>query len=281
VVHSVPRMVSCVVLLALSGCESTGTGGVFDAVMGQVVGDATRTGVGSMTASAAAVSAQELCGSTGWGMCQQMTTTMVTGFSAEFVKRMTTSDVKAAAVARDESIRTGQPQQWRNPETGASGTVETAPAPAQPPTPTPVKVQKARVAPDALPPMDAVGEEYVVSGARGANVRGGPGTQYAVVDSLAAQERIRAIARVRGQDWYLVGRGTVGIGYVAGSLIAPAPPVLSAPPPVEPAPEQVEEVQVQIAAECYTTRQKVTLADGTSEQATVTSCRTPTGWAQV
>jgi uncharacterized protein YgiM (DUF1202 family) len=133
--------------------------------------------------------------------------------------------------------------------------------------------------------MDAVGEDYVVKGASGINVRSGPGTQYDVVAKLAAQEAVRAIARVRGQDWYMVGRGEVGIGYVAGSLIGPRPPQVAAaapaaPPPAVP-PEKVEEVQVQIAAECYTTQQKVTLGDGTSEQATVTSCRTPTGWAQV
>jgi hypothetical protein len=36
-----------------------------------------------------------------------------------------------------------------------------------------------------------------------------------------------------------------------------------------------------MTAECYTTSQSVSLADGTTEEATVTSCRTPDGWVQV
>jgi uncharacterized protein YgiM (DUF1202 family) len=277
------RSVAWTVVALLAACESTGSGGgIFESVMGQVANEAARTGVGTVTTSAAATTAQQLCtNNTTWGMCQSMTTTMVAGFSTEFVKRMTQSDVKAAAVARDEAIRTGQPQQWSNPETGAKGFVETKPAEPQPPKPTPVKVKKASVAPDAWPVMDAVGEDYVVTGARGANVRSGPGTQYAVVANLSAQEQIRAISRVRGQDWFMVGRGQVGIGYVAGSLIGPLPPQTPAVAPVEVPAAEVEEVQAQVAAECYTTKQKVTLGDGSSEEATVTSCRTPTGWAQV
>jgi hypothetical protein len=72
----------------------------------------------------------------------------------------------------------------------------------------------------------------------------------------------------------------VGKGYVSGDLIAPAPVQLDdSPPPEQEAASR--EVEVAVAAECYTTTQSVTLADGTSENATVTSCRTPTGWVQV
>lgn len=275
------RLFFSAMLSVLASCESTGTGGIVESVMGQVMGDAARTSMGTMTATAAMSTAQGICGSGSWGMCETMTATMVTGFSTEFVKRMSQDDVKRAADARDESIRTGAPQTWSNPDSGASGVVETAAAPPQPPTPTPVKVRKDRVMSDALPVMDAVGEAYLVASARGANVRGGPGTDYAVVESLKPQEQIDAIARVRGQDWFMVGRGQVGIGYVAGSLIAPVPKQTAVAPVPAPPAEEVQEVQVTLAAECYTTKQKVTLGDGTAEEATVTSCRTPNGWAQV
>ncbi len=275
------RILCAAVLGMVASCESTGTGGVMESVLGQVMGDAARTSMGGMTSVAAISTARNVCGQGSWGMCEQVTATMVTGFSTEFVKRMTQDDVKRAADARDESIRTGQPQTWSNPETGASGLVETKPAEPKPPAPTPVKVQKDRVTSDALPMMDAVGETYVVTSARGANVRGGPGTTYAVVESLKTNDQIDAIARVRDQDWFMVGRGQVGIGYVAGTLIKPASKQTVAAPAPPPPPEQVAEVQVNIAAECYTTKQKVTLGDGTAEEATVTSCRTPNGWAQV
>ncbi|NJN52395.1 MAG: hypothetical protein HC809_12200 [Gammaproteobacteria bacterium] len=273
----VVRMTSMVLLAALASCESTGTGGVMDSVLGQVMG----TTVGTMASTAAVSTAQRVCGQGSWGMCESMTTTMVAGFSSEFVKRMSQDDVARAADARDESIRSGTPQTWSNPETGASGEVATQLAEPRPPTPTPVKVQKDRVSSEALPMMDAVGEPYLVTSARGANVRGGPGTTFAVVESLAPQAAIDAIAKVRGEDWFMVGRGQVGIGYVSGTLIQPAPKQSAAPAAAPPPPAQVEEVQVNIASECYTTTQKVTLGDGTAEEATVTSCRTPNGWAQV
>jgi uncharacterized protein YgiM (DUF1202 family) len=130
--------------------------------------------------------------------------------------------------------------------------------------------------------MDAVGEPYQVVSEKGANVRGGPGTTYSVVESLKAKEAITAIAKIRGEDWYMIGRGNVAIGYVFGNLIGPrnfAEPVASAATTAPPA--AVKDVQVTMASECYTTTQRVTLKDGTSEEAKVTSCRTPNGWAQV
>jgi uncharacterized protein YraI len=275
------RVPLIILLGLLASCETTGTGGVMESVLGQVMGDAARTTMGRMTSTAAVTTARGLCGNGSWGMCESVTATMVTGFSAEFAKRMTQDDVRRAADARDESIRTGNSMSWANPDTGAKGTVETQKAEPRPPTPTEVKVQKNRVATDALPVMDAVGETYVVTGSRGANVRGGPGTSYPVVESLPNQSQINAIARVRDQDWFMVGRGQVGIGYVAGSLIGPVPKQTAVAAPAPPPPEEVEEVKVTIAAECYTTKQKVTLGDGTSEEASVTSCRTPNGWAQV
>lgn len=76
------------------------------------------------------------------------------------------------------------------------------------------------------------------------------------------------------------------IGYVFAELLRPW-----TPPPEEPAQAQaseepaddtdVDQVQVEMASECFTTTQSVTLADGTSEEARFTSCRTPDSWAQV
>lgn len=79
--------------------------------------------------------------------------------------------------------------------------------------------------------MTAVGERFVVTGAKGVNVRGGPGTDYAVVDTLAANASVMAIGKVKASDWYLVGRGNVAIGYVAASLIQRAPDIT---PPTTP-----------------------------------------------
>ena len=175
----------------------------------------------------------------------------------------------------------GQTATWSNPQSGASGTVTSQPAPPKAPAPVQIKAVPGSIG--TPPEMVAVGERYIVKGARGANVRGGAGTTYPVVASLAANEQIMAIGRTTAGDWYMVGRGDVAIGYIAASLIQkatdaiPATPTQAPPPP----PANAETTQVVMSAECFTTTQTVKLGDGSSQQAQVTSCRTPNGWAQV
>ncbi len=274
----------------VGGCDTTGNGGFMGSVMSQVGNGAAGT-VMNRTMGAVATSApianatREICGADSWGLCHNATATMLAGFSDEFVKRMSQQDVEQAAEARNRSLRDGQPQVWSNPQSGASGTVETKKAESLAPKPTTVAVQGNRVDTTNLPIMDAVGEPYQVVAGNGANVRGGPGTSFSIIESLKSRAAITAIAKVRGQDWYMIGRDNVAIGYVSGSLIGPRD--LSQPQPktasttAATSTPPAKEVQINMASECYTTTQKVTLKDGTSEQAKVTSCRTPNGWAQV
>ncbi|MFW6093691.1 MAG: SH3 domain-containing protein [Pseudomonadota bacterium] len=307
------------VLFAIGGCESQG--GVFNDVLGDVVdtaaSDASSRIVRDTTTS--------MCTS-GNAMCRNATRTAVSGFTGAFMDQLTASDVRRIDQARRSSIRSGRPQEWSNPETGASGRVVSEPAERRPPRSTPVKVRRERV--QSLPMMDAVGEPYSVDSAGSINVRGGPGTRYEVVDSLSGGERITAIGKVRGENWYLVGRGNVGIGYVSADLLKPweAPADESLDEALantdndqggaarnndtgeaaadddtgeaaddndtgEAADDNdtgeaaeaadVAEVDVEMASECYTTTQTITLANGETEEAAVTSCRTPDGWAQV
>ena len=79
----------------------------------------------------------------------------------------------------------------------------------------------------------------------------------------------------------MIGRGNVAIGYVFGNLIGPRNFAEPVAPVRRCTSDATKEVQVTMASECYTTTQRVTLKDGTSEEAKVTSCRTPNGWAQV
>jgi uncharacterized protein YgiM (DUF1202 family) len=280
-------LAAIMVIGCLSGCDTTAGGGVMGSVMGQV-GNTVGNTVMQRTVGAVATSApvsnatRELCGADSWGLCHNATATMLAGFSDEFVKRMSQDDLREAAAARDRSLRDGQPQVWKNPESGASGMVETAKAESLPPKPMTVSVQENRVDVEKLPIMDAVGEPYQVVSAKGANVRGGPGTAYSIVEALLPKEAITAIARIRGEDWYMVGRGNVAIGYVFGNLIGPRDFTASVPAVVAPTPTvPAKPVQISMASDCYTTTQRVTLKDGTSEEAKVTSCRTPNGWAQV
>ncbi|MDP3854403.1 SH3 domain-containing protein [Phenylobacterium sp.] len=54
------------------------------------------------------------------------------------------------------------------------------------------------------------------------NLRAAPTTGSARVGSLRAGESFQALARVRGSEWILVGRGGVGVGYVHGAYVQPA-----------------------------------------------------------
>lgn len=272
--------------LAIAGCESLPQGtldGFGKSVLGGVMG----TAAASASIEMAQRAAESMCSNDN-ATCRNLTMVAVTGFTESFIDQLTQSDVRKIDEARRISIESGKTEEWENPETGASGTVTSVPAEPKPPEPTPVKVKKDRLA--NLPVMVAVGEPYTVANAGGANVRGGPGTAYEVVDKLAKAERVNAIGKVRDDDWYLVGRGEVGIGYVFGELLEPwvAPPdatldeaLADEPAPAEAEQQEVAEVQVQMASQCFTTTQKVTLANGRSEEAQVTSCRTPEGWVQV
>jgi hypothetical protein len=275
-------------LLMSSACTTDQAGGVVGQVFGQAANSAAQQAVGHsmttiMASPAVASTTRGLCGSDSWGICHNMTAQVLTGFSEEFVRRMTQDDVRMAANAREEAIATGSTQTWNNAQSGASGTVVSQPAAPRPPAPVKVSVQPGVVG--NPPEMEAVGEPYVVKGGKPINVRGGPGTTYDVVGSLAPNERIKAIAKVKGSDWYLVGRGDIAIGYASGSLLQRADlfaaPASTPPPPAAPPPSNVEQVNVVMSAECYTTTQTVRLGDGTSQEAKVTSCRTPNGWAQV
>ena len=278
------------VCLVLAGCETTDGGGFLGDVGRRVLTDeAGRRVTGGAADDVAATASQvamlgatsKVCGDGGSVLCRNLTSTLAASFTAEFIERMTREDLEKAAEARNRSIETGEKQVWENPESGASGTVETKPAPPKPPAPTPVKVEESVEV--SAPIMDAVGEPYIVTASNGVNVRQGPGTNYQIVMKMPEGERFNAIAKLQDDNWFLVGQGSVGKGYAHGDAIGSAPVALEEPEP-EPAPvpdEEIKEVKVAMAAECYTTRQSVSLADGTTEEATVTSCRTPDGWVQV
>lgn len=273
----------CVVVsLLLGGCETLPQEGLGD--FGKVFGDVFDTAAGTASGRMIRNTADSMC-SPGNVLCRNVTVVAMSGFTEAFIRQLTQSDVREINEARERSIATGEDQVWQNPQTGAFGQVTSEPAEPRPPAPTPIKVKRDRL--ESLPMMDAVGETMVVGAEGGANVRGGPSTDYEVVDRLDASERIRAIGKVRETDWFLVGRDSVGIGYVFGDLLEPwSPPAEEpedeAPPAVESAPEEdVAQVDVEMASECFTTKQTVTLANGESEAATVTSCRTPDGWVTV
>lgn len=265
--------------------------GFLDRIAREVGGDAAKVIRTVVPAAATTSAADKLCGDAGEAWCRNLTESVVGSFSAEFVERMTREDLQKVSEAREQSIRTSEPQVWENPDSGARGIAESVPAEPRPPATVPITVEE-RVDMTA-PILDAVGEPYLVR-VDSASILSGPGSAYVAVAELLRGERVNAIARVQQTNWFLVGDGPIGKGYLDGDMIEPAPiaqaPPKSSPPPARKAPAKkaktepaakTKQVDVTVAAECYTTTQSITLADGTNEKASVTSCRTPNGWVQV
>jgi uncharacterized protein YgiM (DUF1202 family) len=93
------------------------------------------------------------------------------------------------------------------------------PSPTRPPTATPVL-------PTATP------APLLVRAPGAANVRGGPGVDFAIVAVVAADDQIELLGR--SGDWYQVGLADGSTGWMAGQVLGLDPEVAVDVPLVEP-----------------------------------------------
>lgn len=183
-------------------------------------------------------------------------------------------DRKRLAAATEQTVSTGQSQEWRNPKTGVSGRTEVVKTATRKKQAT-VPVLKDRVA--RVPPLDMnQGGTYRATAA--ANVRGGPGTDYKQVGSLVRGQAVAVTGQVEGQPWYLIQQNGVGTGFVhANTLQRQSAQVASAgAAPVSS--DQVEQKTVTATTQCRTIKQTIQLSDGTTKSENVTACESPDGW---
>lgn len=239
-------------LLVLAGCKTVGE--QLGSTLGYAVGSQIGSGVGNYVAS-------------------QSGTVIGGVLGGELATLLDEESQRRASAATGEAIVTGETQAWSNPDAGTSGEV-TVVAQENKTAPVEVIVQKEMV-PEPLPPIDLIGESFVATG--NANVRGGPGTGYAAVGSLATGEVVHVVGRVRGQDWYMVSQGGVVTGYVATSLLTqPSTPQLA--PQIAPAGPVVAE-KVSADFTCRTAEHRVKLGSGEMKSETLQACQTPQGWS--
>ncbi|VAW78077.1 hypothetical protein MNBD_GAMMA15-1112 [hydrothermal vent metagenome] len=184
-------------------------------------------------------------------------------------------DQQRLAASTLETLRTGEEQSWHNPETGVTAKTSVKESSTQHQQ-LQVRVLKDKV--KEIPPMELVGEEY--STGKSVNVRGGPGTNYVVVDKLAAGERIHVVGKVVDKPWYMISRGGVGGGFVYSNLLTAVPVEdWSIAETETPAPDSaVETVAVATTSDCRVVTQNITLKNGKSATEEVTACRGPNGW---
>ncbi|MCC5869293.1 MAG: SH3 domain-containing protein [Gammaproteobacteria bacterium] len=185
-------------------------------------------------------------------------------------------DRQRLAQSTGETIMTGEDQEWSNPETGVTArttvketVVETRERE--------IPVLKDRV--QRVPPLEFIGAEYrTVANSR---VRGGPGTDYVIVETLPAGTRTEVLGRVIDEDWFMISRDGVGNGFVATRLLEPAAPDADHKPASAPTTAPAGEVvraSVESAETCRVVTQQVTTASGHSEARDIKACRGPAGW---
>jgi surface antigen len=193
-------------------------------------------------------------------------------------KMLDERDKQHLAQSTQQTISTGAPQVWSNPDTGVSVKTEVKSTTAQQQQ-VQIPVLKGKV--QQVPPLEFIGEDYTAT--KPVNVRGGPGTDYTIVSKLNAGQTTRVVGKVVNQPWYMVSENNVGSGFVSTDLLKanPAPAPSAAPPAAAPAATpatDVAQATVEGSSTCRVVTQQVTTKDGQTATEDVKACRGPNGW---
>jgi surface antigen len=121
-------------------------------------------------------------------------------------------DRDRAERAAQDAVQTGQNQDWKNEETGASGTVAVADTRG-------IALADLKFARGVEPASGYTRVADSFAATTSANVRSAPGTKATVLGKLAAGQRVWVPAAVKGQPWMLISNEGVGQGYVSAPLL--------------------------------------------------------------
>jgi uncharacterized protein YgiM (DUF1202 family) len=191
-------------------------------------------------------------------------------------RHLSESDQRGLADTTQSALNTGQPQTWRNPETGVEThvfvhdtTIERRP----------LESQGLRDRIYQAPPMEVINAFYTAD--TNVNVRGGPGTDYAIMDRVRQGQQVPVVGRVKGQDWFLISDGTMASGFVYAPLFT-----RSAEQPADGNAVRTASAFTQTAVTdqrtCSLITQEVRLPDGTSEIRNLRACQRSDGiWETV
>ncbi len=260
-----PLVVVAVAGSLLTGCQTTDQetaqigGGLVGAAVGGLIGSQFGSGGGQLAATALGTLAGAFIGS-------------------QIAAALTEPDRQALSQSTQQAAVTGESQTWQNPDTGVRGQVSVKETKVQK-TSVPVRVLKDRV--ETIPPLELIQADYRVNSP--ANVRGGPGTDYVITDSLGLGDRVHVVGRVESQPWYMISEGGVGTGFVSASLLSPLPASMQTAAGSRSAAPVGDVTEVTVAADrtCRIVTQRVTLGDGSTKSEDVTVCNGPNGWEMV
>ena len=172
---------------------------------------------------------------------------------------------------------TGKAETWKNPDTGTS--IKTTVVAERTKTENvQVPVKKAKITMNEMPRLQLIGQRYEVL--KNSNVRGGPSTNYVIVDSLQSGNIIDIMGQVDGEPWFVIGENGVASGFIYSSLVAPTDDysefVLADPSTSSDA--GVEFLATSASTNCRDIKQTIVLKNGDEQTETITACEGPNGW---
>jgi surface antigen len=193
----------------------------------------------------------------------------------EVGRRLTPRDQQGIAQSTQQALDTGEPQTWRNADTGVTTRVSVRDAGPGPSAGLKPKLER-------VPPLELLNEYWVADA--NINIRGGPGTDYAILGRLPRGERVPVVGRVAGSDWLLLGEAGQGSGFVYGPLASPDERQASTGNALRESLLRDERPRTYLVEEsqCRVITQDVTLADGTGRSHDFKACRQADGsWVEV
>lgn len=135
---------------------------------------------------------------------------------------------------------------------------------------------------EQLPPLDVIGLPYQVL--KSANVRGGPGTDFVIVDGIKQGETVKVIGKVIDANWFLIGNDELVNGFVYAPLLSE---ILSksfaaaVESKGDRKTQDIGELEAKTGSgehTCPSIQQKITSADGSTHEEEIEACKEPSGW---
>jgi surface antigen len=192
-------------------------------------------------------------------------------------RRLSQNDRAGIAHTTQSALNTGRTQTWRNPDSGVYTRVSVGEA-------QPYAGRGAGAGPKLgeAPPLELVNAYYTADA--NVNVRGGPGTEFAILHTLPRGSHVPVIGKVEGTDWYMIAEGGVGSGFLYGPIMSASEGQPESQNAIREAMSREEAPQRYIAStqECRQITQEVVLRNGQKSTHRFTACRQPDGsWAEV
>jgi len=191
-------------------------------------------------------------------------------------RQLSESDQRGLAQTTQTALDTQQAQTWRNPATGVETHVTVHETTLER---RPLETQGLRDRVHQVPPIEVINAFYVAN--TNVNVRGGPGTDYVIMDRVSEGHEVPVVGRVRDTDWFVIADGDMGTGFVYGPLFTRGVEQPDSRNAVRTAAVSSPGAIVEERA-CSLITQEVRLPDGTSESRNLRACQRADGtWETV